>query len=362
MEHVDVIIIGGGPAGSTCAWKLREAGLNVLVMDKREFPRDKTCAGWVTPQVLRTLKIDAADYQHGRTLQPITGFITGLIGGQEVHTRYEHPVSYGIRRCEFDAYLLERCGATKRLGEAVKLLERRDGMWMVNEQVAAPLLVGAGGNFCPVARMLGAQEQPGVSLVVAQEVEYVPAAEEPVRGDTPELFFCDDLLGYGWCFRKGDYLNIGLGRTDNERLSTHVEAFVEFLRERGKIRGAITGKFHGHAYRLYERVEPTLNGDGVVLIGDAAGLAYPQSGEGIRPAVESAVMAAETIIGGEPLETYARRMRDRFGKPRSPGAMELLPATWLQKLARGLMGTKWFARRVVIDDWFLHARQGAMVS
>ena len=61
MEFCDALIIGGGPAGSSCAWQLSRQGLDVLVMDKASFPRDKVCAGWITPAVLRTLQIDPGD-------------------------------------------------------------------------------------------------------------------------------------------------------------------------------------------------------------------------------------------------------------------------------------------------------------
>ena len=70
----DVLIVGGGPAGSACARRLREAGLDVVVIDKAVFPRDKVCAGWITPQVVEDLQIDPDRYRQGRTFQPITGF------------------------------------------------------------------------------------------------------------------------------------------------------------------------------------------------------------------------------------------------------------------------------------------------
>ena len=86
METCDVIIVGGGPAGSSCAWKLRDAGLEVVVVDRASFPRDKVCAGWITPAVVEELQLDLADYRRDRILQPITGFVTGLIGGGELTT------------------------------------------------------------------------------------------------------------------------------------------------------------------------------------------------------------------------------------------------------------------------------------
>ena len=64
MKLWDVVIVGGGPAGSTAAWKLKRAGLDVLVLDKERFPRLKLCAGWITPEVVRDLALDPAQYPH----------------------------------------------------------------------------------------------------------------------------------------------------------------------------------------------------------------------------------------------------------------------------------------------------------
>src|SRR5215475_9133248 len=120
METCDVLIVGGGPGGSSCARKLRQAGADVIVLDKASFPRDKVCAGWITPQVVTDLELDLDEYGRGRTLQAIRGFRSGLIGrAQDVTTSYDRIVSYGIRRCEFDHYLLDRSGASLRLGETV---------------------------------------------------------------------------------------------------------------------------------------------------------------------------------------------------------------------------------------------------
>ena len=119
MDTCDVVIVGGGPAGSTCAWRLRQAGLDVVVIDARTFPRDKVCAGWITPQVIDELRLDVDDYALGRTFQPITGFRMGLIGRPRRQSNaYGRPVSFGIRRCEFDDYLLRRSQARLRLGDA----------------------------------------------------------------------------------------------------------------------------------------------------------------------------------------------------------------------------------------------------
>jgi menaquinone-9 beta-reductase len=370
MISCDVAILGGGPAGSTCARRLVQAGVNVLVVDRRTFPRDKVCAGWVTPPVLECLGVDPAEYSVGRVCQPIEGFLTGLIGGEEVVTQYGQPVSYGIRRFEFDHYLLERSGAALRLDENVRSIERRDGRWVINESIETPLLIGAGGHFCPVARRLGNREGEELSVVTAQEIEFeIPEAQRAacrVDPRVPELFFCNDLAGYGWCFRKGNWLNIGLGRVNSSRVAEDVAAFVEFLRQRGRLGCDVPERMHGHAYRLWERERPKLVDDGVLLIGDSAGLAYPQSGEGIRPAVESGLLAAETILAAKGdfslpgLDGYREKIESRFGPPRNRAAAAWLPAGWLHFAARKLMASRWFTRRYVLDQWFLHAAEAPL--
>lgn len=342
----------------------------VLLWDKSLFPRDKLCAGWITPQVVAELQIPVAEYRRKRVWQPIHGFRCGLIRGPEVEISYSRPISYGIRRCEFDAYLLRRSGAQTQLGEPVKAVERRAGQWIVNKRFRAPVLVGAGGNFCPVAQVLGARHNPVASTVAAQEVEFAVTDNAlragSVQPEVPELFFCPDLQGYGWCFRKGNYLNIGLGRLDSSRLSQHVTQFCDFLRQRRKICCDVPRRFRGHAYQLYERQLPKLLDDGVLLVGDAAGLAYPQSGEGIRPAVESGLIAADVILAAagsyhrEDLAPYRDQILGRLGKPRSPGLLACLPASWLRGLATRLLATKWFVRHVVMDNWFLHQQQAPL--
>jgi flavin-dependent dehydrogenase len=147
MQNCEVLIVGGGPAGSSCAGRLVQAGLDVLVIDRKTFPRDKTCAGWVTPQVFDVLGVDAADYANSHVCQPITGFRTGMIGGDEIGTEYGRIVSYGIRRCEFDHFLLERSGAPCRFGETVHDLRRDGSGWIVNDSIRAQVLIGAGGHF-----------------------------------------------------------------------------------------------------------------------------------------------------------------------------------------------------------------------
>ncbi|RBW49011.1 NAD(P)/FAD-dependent oxidoreductase [Marinobacter sp. F3R11] len=364
METYDLIIVGAGPAGSTLAKALEDSGKRALLIDKHKFPRDKTCAGWVTPSVMETLGIDPAEYGNGRTLQPIRRFRIGMMGQAAVENDHGGVVSYGIRRCEFDDYLLSRTNTPRQLGTPVKSITRKDDNWLVNEAWSAPLLVGAGGHFCPVARLIGDGPGSHETVVAAKEVEFEMTPEQAsackARGDTPELWFCQDLKGYAWIFRKGNYLNVGLGREDNHKLSNHLQDFVETMKASGRLPADLPGRFKGHAYLLYDHSGRALTGDGLLLIGDAAGLAYTQSGEGIRPAIESALLAADVIrrtpeFSATTLQTYSDAIRKRFGH-RGPAAEQgfQLPAWIRMPMAGILMRSHWFTRKVVTEKWFLH--------
>ncbi len=364
MLRCDVIIVGGGPAGSSCAARLHAAGVDVLVIDKAEFPRDKPCGGWVTPPALELTGVDPHEYASSRVMQPITGFAVCRMGGPLVTTDYRKIVSYGIRRREFDQYLLERSGARTSLGESIQAIERDGNMWRINGRYEAPMLVGAGGHFCPVARHLGAKPGGQARVVAAQEVEFGLSDDQirtcPIKPEVPELYFCEDLVGYGWCFRKERFLNVGLGREDSVRLSGHVKQFVKMLQDAGRIPGEITAPFHGHAYALYGHSDRQVVGDGVLLVGDAVGLAGTHSGEGIRAAIESGLLAGDVILAAKgdystrQLEAYGSGLVGLYGPAESSdGVLTLLPMAIKQTLAGWLLSTHWFTRRVVLDRWFL---------
>jgi flavin-dependent dehydrogenase len=363
VERADVLIVGGGPAGSACAAALVAGGRDALVVDAVAFPRDKPCAGWITPDVVAELPMGLEEYAREHTLQPISRFHIGRIGGRGVDIDYGTPVSYGIRRSEFDAELLRRSGARVRQGERVQKVRRESSEWVLNEAYAGPMLVGAGGHFCPVARLLNGHSDT-VPVVVAREIEYrlERAALERCRVDAerPEIDFCRDLEGYGWCFRKGEYLNVGLGRRDPQGLGRHVNEFVEWLVGEGRIERPPEKGWRGHAYRLRAGRPPRPIGDGVLLVGDAAGLAFSPSGEGILPAILSGRLAAKTIVEAEGeygrarLDGYARRLDAELGLPSSRRA---LPAPVARLAGAVLLASSWFARRVVLDAWFLH-REG----
>jgi flavin-dependent dehydrogenase len=305
------------------------------------------------------------------TIQEIAGFRTSVLDAESVETRYPHIVSYAIRRYEFDNYLLRRAQARVLEGTALASLERRGDTWIANGDIDARVVIGTGGHFCPVARHLlvearhasplpgdaGAAARERVTPVVAKEAEFpIEDGDSNVAGEVPELFFCRDLEGYGWVVRKGHYLNIGIGRRDHGDLNEHVEHFVRFLERTRRATRASAVRWHGHAYLAWGTGPRPLVGDGVMLAGDAAGLAYPESGEGIKPAVESGRLAAETLlaaggrVGLTDVRAYEEELRRRYPPVRrTPDVL----AGAARAIGRRLLRSPAFTRRVVIDRWFL---------
>ena len=379
MDHCDVLIVGGGPAGSSCAWKLVEAGLDVVVVDKASFPRDKVCAGWITPAVVEALALDLEDYSRQRTLQPFSGFRTGPFDRGLRTTDFGRPISYGIRRCEFDDYLLLRSQARLMTGCTLMDLERAGEGWIVRTSgfggttrdetrgLHASMVVGAGGHFCPIARRLNARDQQE-EVVVAQEIEFrlddERAAACRVSGDWPELFFWSDLLGYGWCVRKGEYLNVGAGRLSRNNFPAAVREFTAMLEARG-LSGLPPVAWKGHAYLLNCTSRRRLVGDRMMLVGDAAGLALAPSGEGILSAIESGLMAAETILeaasdySSDRLSSYTERIDERFGSRGRVRGLGGVPSWARTAAARMLFASGWLTRRFLLEDGFLHVRRRA---
>jgi flavin-dependent dehydrogenase len=188
-----------------------------------------------------------------------------------------------------------------------------------------------------------------------------------IDAQVPELYFCQDLKGYGWCFRKQDFMNVGFGRLDAHALPKQTGEFVDFLKQTRRIPGNAGWRWRGHAYLIAGQTGRNSIDDGVMLIGDAAGLAYPQSGEGIRPAIESGLMAAATIVRADGSYTrhrlgpYTADLETRFGSSRLSRLLaDAIPPGVSLAIARKLLASPWFVRHLVIDRWFLHAQQPAL--
>ncbi len=293
MIESEVIIIGGGPAGSACAWQLHRHQIPALIIDKSTFPRLKLCAGWVQPRIWRQLQLGPEDYPHG------------LLLFKKLHFHfYGHhlPVptrQYSIRRTEFDRWLLER-SAVEVHRHRVQHIRFEDGFYVIDDRYRSRYLVGAGGTNCPVYRTFFRNSQP------REEELRISTIEEEFPYDYRDKrcllwFFEDGLPGYAWYVPKANgYLNVGIGgqyiklRAQQKTIRSYWQPFVEKLR---KLNLVNDHPFHHKGYNYYlRRKQPVVQNGRAYIVGDALGLATIDMGEGIGPAVESGILAAKAII------------------------------------------------------------------
>ncbi|MCP4318143.1 MAG: NAD(P)-binding protein [Hyphomicrobiales bacterium] len=156
MQHVETIIVGGGPSGSTCAWQLGSKGHEVLVLDKAEFPRLKLCAGWITEKAMEDLQLTQETYPHPLLELDIKAHYPKIpFALSWFPTKGKN---YSIRRTEFDAWLLERSAAPVA-NHTVKKIRREGDRYIIDDTFSCRNLVGAGGTMCPVRRNLFGDER-----------------------------------------------------------------------------------------------------------------------------------------------------------------------------------------------------------
>jgi flavin-dependent dehydrogenase len=297
VQSADAIIVGGGPAGSTCAWRLREAGLDVLVLDRAAFPRTKLCAGWVTPEAMQDLELDPGDYPHS-----IMTF-DALHMHWKVLSAKPATQQFSIRRYEFDDFLLRRAGA-RVLQHKVREIQRDHRDYVIDGEFRSRYLVGAGGTACPVYRAFFSDRLPraGGLQTATLEQEFAYDWQDP---DCHLWFFDGGLPGYAWYVPKANgYINVGLGGMAGKlkRRNGHLRDYWRDFTRKLKSRGLVDyDNYEPKGYSYYVRGEVNGGSDGnVFLVGDAVGLATRDMCEGIGPAVRSGLLAAHSIVTGEP--------------------------------------------------------------
>jgi flavin-dependent dehydrogenase len=301
VTETTVIIVGGGPGGASCAGRLRRHGIDSIVLDSAVFPRTKLCAGWVTPQVFRSLEMKPSEYPLG--LVPLTRICTEYFSGSTRSWSVSvKSTQYSVRRYEFDDWLLARSGA-RVFHHQARNIEHRGDSFVVDGSFRGRYLVGAGGTHCPVFRSFFKK------LNVRSREYQVAALEEEFQLESPSSQEChlwfgeNGLVGYSWYVpKRNGWVNVGLGGFSRYladsavALQDHWEAFVRKLEFLELVRGHVY-RPKGHTYYLREPAEIVQLGN-VYLVGDAAGLATCDLAEGIGPAIESGLRAADAIAGG----------------------------------------------------------------
>jgi flavin-dependent dehydrogenase len=294
MRSAEVIVVGGGPAGSAAATRLRQSGAEVVVLDKAAFPRLKLCGGWITPEVVADLELDISAYPHRfLSFRRLHWHLKGL------HLPLPC-VQHSIRRFEFDAWLLERSGA-KVVQHNVRQIRRDGDGFVLDDAWRCRYLIGAGGTSCPVYRELFRDRvaRDRALQTATLELEFPCDWRD---ADCHLWFFERGLPGYSWYVPKAQgWLNVGVGgmasrlKQRGEDLRQHWQHLLTKLERQFQIR--VPEAPTGYSYYLRGPLAPARIGN-AFLTGDAAGLATRDLCEGIGPAIRSGQRAADSILKG----------------------------------------------------------------
>ncbi len=317
MEECQVIVVGAGPAGSSCAIFLGRKGIKTLLVDKASFPREKTCGDGITGSSVSILKElgvkdEIVKVQH----EKIRGLITSAPSGASIDMNagngmLSEPL-YVCKRRIFDNILFEAAKKNANAMEnfTVNDLVVEDGKvvgikgadkYGAEKEFRAKIVVGADGANSIVARKLGLNEfQTDRSLVSVRA--YFENVE--VSRDRIEFHFLEDLLpGYFWIFPTGDNIsNVGIAVVAGDvpkrklNLKTSLENIVKNSRFAPRFKNAkrvsdVRGWNLPTGAQKRKRA-----GDGFLLVGDAASLIDPFTGEGIGNALASGKLASQTIL------------------------------------------------------------------
>ncbi len=312
MRRVDVLIVGAGPAGSATAIHLARGGASVMLADRARFPRDKPCGGGVTGRALRQAPCDITPVVE----RVVDTFELRLHHRRRFRRTSPEPLILMTQRRRLDAFLVEQAvaaGAELRDGTRVEQLEIEESRVVARvggEPVAAGTIVGADGANGVVAKAAGLDD--GIVRGVALEGN-VPweLLDERVYASTAVVEVGAPSGGYGWLFPKGDHANLGVGgwASEGPRLRQHL---ARLAGAHGIGPNGITD-VRGHRLPMRRLGASTPAGARVVLVGDAAGLVDPLSGDGMYEAFTSARLASDAILAGEP-QTYPGVLSQRLDR------------------------------------------------
>ena len=292
-QSYDVIIVGAGPAGATLAYELAKRGIGVLVLEKEKLPRYRCCAGGVTSKAAKLLDFNISEVAEDVIYE--VSFTFNL--GSPCLRQHRQPLIYTVMRDVFDHFLVKRAqqrGAVLMDGQKVAQI-RVSADWVeistADNVFRSRLVVGADGAYSVVSRELGMRR--GMEYTAGIESEVVVPEEELAKWKSRVQMDLGCIPGgYAWVFPKRNHLSIGVGclASKARHLNRHHQKFLNSL----SIGSYTIAKSSSHLIPTCTKGRLVWQ-DKALLLGDAAGLADPLTGEGIYNAILSAQLAAPVI-------------------------------------------------------------------
>jgi geranylgeranyl reductase family protein len=340
----DVIIVGAGPAGSLAAYELASKGAQVLILEKAEFPRYKTCGGGLTHKVLAEIPFDISSI-----VETTISSIRFSHHFKDVFTRNsQFPLMYCTMRSELDAFLLKKAIAA---GAEIQTNQQVVGV----KEISGEIIVSAKGSEFRSKLLIGAE---GASGIVARSVDLrkhiMPglAWEAEIRTDPDLLSIFSETVfldwgtfpgGYGWAFPKKDHFSIGVGgpASLSGMMMPYYQKFLTYFLNSLEPKTVVGGKTMSEV-PFYETIslkswpipvrtrKSKFHNGSILITGDSAGLTDPLTGEGIYYAIRSGKLAAEVcheFLAGNAhsLDDYSEKVNEELMK-------ELLEANKIKHL------------------------------
>jgi geranylgeranyl reductase family protein len=310
VSRYDAIVVGAGPAGSTTAYRLAKAGRSVLLLDRARFPRDKPCGGGVTERAARLLPF---------SIEPVVEEIAMAVDlrlgyGRTIERKADAPLVYLTQRARLDQYLAEQAaaaGADFRDGVRVTAMEER-AVSASGERYKADAVIGADGVNGISARALGLGGNRHVGVALEGNLPN-SKLETDYRGKLV-LEFGVVPGGYAWVFPKGEHANFGVGGwgSAGPALRDHLQRLCGAHGVSADDLESVRG------FRLPLRSPTSRLASGrALLVGDAAGLIDPVSGDGMFEGFLSSLYASEAVLDlldgrEDSLDPYGDRLARRL--------------------------------------------------